>query len=187
MASSSVPLKSDNSGLPQVHRYITTTNAEGKAVISTEVPAAAQWQTTAPQVDFFLGYATRQFPVSLAGDKDLTSYSKDLASPPGLSISGGTVLRYVDIGPGNLSPMHKTVSLDYGVVLEGVVELVLDSGETRVMNRGDVCIQRATNHAWRNVTPNSGWARMMYVLVAAAKNEGFTEDLSDMTGVPKSD
>ena len=47
--------------------------------------------------------------------------------------------------------MHRTVSLDYGVVLEGEVELVLDSGETRLMKRGDVSVQRGTNHAWRNM------------------------------------
>lgn len=53
------------------------------------------------------------------------------------------------MSPGLLSPMHRTVSLDYGVVLEGEVELVLDSGETRVLKRGDVAIQRGTCHAWR--------------------------------------
>lgn len=82
--------------------------------------------------------------------------------------------------------MHKTVSVDYGVVLEGVIELVLDSGETRIMRRGDVCVQRATNHAWRNVTPNDGWGRMLYVLVSAEKVEGLEEDLSDMPDVKSS-
>lgn len=38
--------------------------------------------------------------------------------------------------------MHRTVSLDYGVVLEGEVVLELDSGETRTMKRGDVAIKR---------------------------------------------
>ena len=52
--------------------------------------------------------------------------------------------------------MNKTVSLNYGIVLEGEIELVLDSGETKLMKRGDACVQRATNHAWRNVTPNGG-------------------------------
>jgi hypothetical protein len=69
--------------------------------------------------------------------------------------------------------MHRTVSLDYGVVLEGEVELVLDSGEVRLLKRGDVAVQRGTNHAWRNVTPDvigedgvktAQWARMLYVL-----------------------
>lgn len=103
----------------------------------------------------------------------------------------GTVLRYVDMAPNALSPMHRTVSLDYGIVLEGEVELVLDSGETKLMKRGDICVQRATNHAWRNVTPNNEWARMIYVLVGAEKvNVGgkhLGEDLGDMESVRASD
>jgi hypothetical protein len=63
--------------------------------------------------------------------------------------------------------MHRTISLDYGVVLEGSMECILDSGEVRRMERGDVCVQRATYHAWRNVTENEGWARMMFVLTTA--------------------
>lgn len=59
--------------------------------------------------------------------------------------------------------MHRTTSLDYGVVLEGLLECHLDSGEVKRMERGDVCVQRATNHAWKNV--GEGWARMMFVLL----------------------
>ncbi len=59
--------------------------------------------------------------------------------------------------PGATSPMHRTVSLDYGVVLEGEVELVLDSGEVRLLKRGHVAVQRGTNHAWRNAS-KSEWA-----------------------------
>lgn len=44
------------------------------------------------------------------------------------------------------------------------MECVLDSGEVKTLHRGDLCIQRATKHAWRNVTENNGWARMMFVL-----------------------
>jgi quercetin dioxygenase-like cupin family protein len=95
------------------------------------------------------------------------------------------------MAPNASSPMHRTVSLDYGFVLEGEVELVLDSGETRVMKRGDMCVQRATNHAWKNVTPNDGWCRMVYVLVGAEKLEiagkKLEEDLGDMESVRASD
>jgi quercetin dioxygenase-like cupin family protein len=80
--------------------------------------------------------------------------------------------------------MHRTESLDYGVVLEGTVELSLDSGETRIMNRGDMCVQRATNHAWKNITENEQWARMMFVLVSSEKvlagGKELGEELGDM-------
>ncbi|KAF3281511.1 hypothetical protein TWF970_002070 [Orbilia oligospora] len=85
---------------------------------------------------------------------------------PGLTMQRGTVCRIVDFGPGVEPVMHRTQSLDFGVVIEGEIELGLDGGESekRVLKRGDVAIQRGTNHAWRNVTPDNGWARMLFVL-----------------------
>jgi hypothetical protein len=167
-------------GLPNISRYITTTNSSGKAVLDKTVPSKSIWQKIGEHAYFFLGYTTRTFPVSLQNSKDITSYSSDLSSPPGLTVSNGTVLRFVDVAPNYCCEMHKTVSVDYGVVLEGVIELVLDSGETQIMHRGDVCVQRGTNHAWRNVTPGNGWGRMMYVLVTAKKGEGLEENLNGM-------
>lgn len=67
------------------------------------------------------------------------------------------------MGPGITSPMHRTVSIDYGVVMIGEVELVLDSGDKQLLKPGDICIQRATIHAWRNPS-TTDWARMLYVL-----------------------
>jgi hypothetical protein len=41
--------------------------------------------------------------------------------------------------------------------------MVLDSGERHTMRRGDVAIQRATQHQWVN-TSSDHWARMMFIL-----------------------
>ena len=61
--------------------------------------------------------------------------------------------------------MHRAYSLNYKVVLEGgEVELELDSGEGRMMRRGDIELRRARAHVWRN-TSEMDWARMMYVMV----------------------
>ena len=93
------------------------------------------------------------------------------------------------MSPGLTSPMHRTVSLDYGVVVEGEVELILDSGETRILKRGDVCVQRATMHAWRNLSQTE-WARMLDILqpTQALEISGvlLKEDLGTMTGVRNS-
>ncbi|KAI4750927.1 hypothetical protein E4T44_14899 [Aureobasidium sp. EXF-8845] len=122
-------------------------------------------------------------------DKDMAQYKEYLVKPPGLVNKSGSVLRFVDCPPGSTSPMHRTVSLDYGVVLIGEMELVLDSGETRVMKVGDVAVQRGTNHAWRN-TSKTEWARMMYVLQPSLpisiNGKPLDEDLGDMEGVPDS-
>ncbi len=45
--------------------------------------------------------------------------------------------------------MHKTASLDVIILVKGAVELLLDDGEA-ALKPGDVVIQRATSHAWRN-------------------------------------
>ena len=45
--------------------------------------------------------------------------------------------------------MHTTPTIDYGVVLSGEIDLELDEGTVH-LKAGDVVVQRATRHAWRN-------------------------------------
>jgi uncharacterized cupin superfamily protein len=45
--------------------------------------------------------------------------------------------------------MHRTRTLDYMVVIEGEVVLVLEDSEV-VLKQSDVVVQRGTNHAWEN-------------------------------------
>jgi hypothetical protein len=47
--------------------------------------------------------------------------------------------------------MHLSHTLDYVVVLKGELKLLLDEGEV-LLKPYDVVIQRATNHAWVNLT-----------------------------------
>ncbi|KAJ5095066.1 hypothetical protein N7532_007357 [Penicillium argentinense] len=158
-----------------LNRFITTHDSTGKAIFSTTLPEEMPLQRVGDGADFSLAYTSSHFPAELNEDTDISEYNAYLASPPGITISTGNVCRIVDMQPGATSPMHRTVSLDYGVVLEGEVELLLDSGEKRLLKRGDVAVQRGTNHAWRNVTPNvvvdgvsaPQWARMLYVLSPA--------------------
>ncbi|KAL2811700.1 hypothetical protein BJX63DRAFT_272049 [Aspergillus granulosus] len=181
-------------------RYITTHNDSGQAIFSTTLSEKMPVAPIPDGADFSLAYTTSTYPASISSESDIQSYASYLepGASPGLVISSGSVCRIVDMRPGALSPMHRTVSLDYGVVLEGVVELVLDSGETRTLHRGDVAVQRGTNHAWRNVTPpvkgedgvlREQWARMLYVLQPAEKvtigGKDLVEELDGM-GVPSS-
>lgn len=176
----------EDNGLPRVQRFITDHNEEGKAIFSTKVPEALDWQKLPDGAKFALGYATDQFPVTLNNEADLQRYEAFQKDLPGITVPGGTVLRLVDMLPGALSPMHRTVSLDYGVVLEGQVELILDSGETRLLNKGDIAIQRGTNHAWRNPSSTKS-SRMLYVLQESKpleiEGKRLGEDYGDMPGV----
>ena len=68
----------------------------------------------------------------------------------GLTLERGSVIRIVDMMPGGVSPMHRTNSIDYGIVLSGEVELELDDGAKTLLGPGDVIVQRGTIHLWRN-------------------------------------
>ncbi|MEO5797307.1 MAG: cupin domain-containing protein [Rhodoferax sp.] len=70
--------------------------------------------------------------------------------------------------------MHRTESVDYGVVLDGEMTLVLDDSAT-LLRQGDVVVQRGTNHAWAN---RSGrMCRMLFVLVDGAYTPALREAL----------
>lgn len=58
--------------------------------------------------------------------------------------------------------MHRTESIDYGIVLEGELVLVLDDSEV-ALQQGDVVIQRGTNHAWANRSSSN--CRILFILV----------------------
>ena len=45
--------------------------------------------------------------------------------------------------------MHTTPTIDYGIVMQGEITLELDSGSVQ-LTQGDIVVQRATAHAWRN-------------------------------------
>lgn len=46
--------------------------------------------------------------------------------------------------------MHRTATLDYDIVLEGVVGLELDDGIEVTLRAGDVVVQNGTRHRWHN-------------------------------------
>lgn len=58
--------------------------------------------------------------------------------------------------------MHRTESVDYALVLEGEITLVLDK-EDVLMKTGDFLVERGTNHAWANRSGKP--CRMLFVLI----------------------
>ena len=92
--------------------------------------------------------------------------------PPG---PNGTKIRINVFPPGAVSPAHRTQSVDYGIMLDGEVVLVLDDSET-VLRAGDVVVQRGTSHRWENRSQQT--ARMAFILVDGC----FTAELLDSIG-----
>lgn len=82
-------------------------------------------------------------------------------------IKRGSVIRIVDMVPNMPSPMHRTFSIDYGVVIAGRLELTLDGGEIVELAAGDIVVQRGTNHLWRNPSENE-ITRVAFILIEAA-------------------
>ena len=175
------PRSSTNAtGLPTQNRYITDHDQNGLSIFSS-YPAKAVFGEINHEMDFFVAY-TNSFSPDMNNSADLATYkSIDEGSQPPLTIRGGTVLRVCNFAPGSTTAMHRTMSLDYGIMLEGEVELVLDSGETRLLKPGDIAVQRGTMHAWR--TPdNSKWSRMIFILQDAKPLEVNGKKLADDYG-----
>jgi uncharacterized cupin superfamily protein len=71
--------------------------------------------------------------------------------------------------------MHRTESIDYGVVIEGEMTLVLDGDEVE-LKPGSVVVQRGTNHAWANRSGRP--CRMLFVLIDAQYAPEITKALN---------
>ncbi|KEQ85615.1 hypothetical protein M438DRAFT_405024 [Aureobasidium pullulans EXF-150] len=151
------------SDLPSITTYLTGHNDTGKAIVEATRPA--NWTVyDNKEMAFNVAYTTSQFPADLNDNADIKTYDHVLSSGKlGLVNPHGTVCRTVDFAPGFECMMHRTQSLDYGIVIQGEIELVLDSGERQLMGPGDIAVQRATMHSWRNPSSDK-WARMTFVL-----------------------
>ena len=176
--------------LPGPTAYLTGHDDKtGKAIIHSKRPV--NWtEYDEGKLAMSVAYTTL-FPADLNNDEDVTEHQAKMDSGKlGLVAGGGTVLRYVDFAPGYTCMMHRTQSVDYGIVLEGHCESIMDSGETQIMRRGDVMVQRATMHAWRNPSETE-WCRMIFCLQDCkplfVAGERYGEDLGRGTeGLPSS-
>lgn len=161
--------------LPSIHRVVTGHDADGKAVIASDGPLPAVVALAAiPGMIFHEVWETHGMPVLVDNGADPTT-GPTMHGPP----RNGTRIRFVDLPPdtdylanaehnmkalfaevNNVeglttksdSPhpmMHRTEAVDYGIVIDGELTLVLDDAEV-ALKPGSVVIQRGTNHAWAN-------------------------------------
>lgn len=65
--------------------------------------------------------------------------------------------------------MHRTETVDYGIVLDGELVLIVDDGETLV-RQGDIVIQRGTNHGWANRSGRN--CRIAFILIDGQFEDG---------------
>jgi len=136
--------------LPGPTTYYTGHNDKtGEAIIHSSRPV--DWLSYDDDKLSMSTVYTAPFLPDLNQDADVAAHDHKMevgGGKMGLVLEGGSVLRYVDFAPDFTCMMHRTQSVDFGIVLEGQIVSLLDSGEERLMSRGDVMVQRATMHAW---------------------------------------
>lgn len=174
--------------LPGFKRVVTGHDGQGQAWVASSGATPNNFPLKAvPGTVFYEVWNSSASPALLDNGTDPTSKPLQL-SPSAL----GSLIRVVDIPPDSVQNqvsdedaaatfaeigeshagtgrpdsrhklMHRTETLDYGVVIEGEVWLVLDQEEVH-LQRGDIVVQRGTNHAWSNRTETM--ARMVFILL----------------------
>ncbi len=58
--------------------------------------------------------------------------------------------------------MHRTESIDFGIMIEGELTLIMEEGE-RTLTPGDIVVQVGTNHGWEN--RGNTMSRICFVLL----------------------
>lgn len=151
-------------------RVVTGHDAQGRSVFASDGPVPGTPLVPGGTL-FYQAWGTdaTPAPVDVAPAEPATD---PLAVPPPRN---GTRLLINEMPPGAASPMHRTQTVDYGIVLDGEVVLVLDDSET-VLRAGDVIVQQGTNHRWEN--RSAAPARVAFILIDGA----FTPELAGTLG-----
>ena len=127
-------------GLPLLKRHIASHDANGKSIYTT---SPAQQFIAIPGVGGLArSYSVSGVPATLTDDADLKAYLSSDANQvtswtqPNIVTPNGVNLLIVDLEPGGVSQMHRTVSIDFSVCVMGTILHELDSGETVTLKPG---------------------------------------------------
>jgi quercetin dioxygenase-like cupin family protein len=142
-----------------IRRVVTGHDARGRSVIK-KIDQISPAPIDSGDAYFALIWATKTVPADNGPDVE------ESLPEAGKTLHGGSVIRIVDMLPGKASPMHRSFSLDYGIVMSGELELEMESGETLRLQAGDIVVQRGTAHLWRNPSADRT-CRIAFVLIEA--------------------
>ena len=142
--------------LPPIHRIVTAHNDKAEAIVQLDDLLHGEVQPHGNGVTLLWSSDFSPANVTSSEDKRKT--------PTGLS-NNGSVLRIVDFPPHTVGQIHRSISLDYVVVVKGTVVLTLDDGSRTTVGEGGLVVQQATMHGWDNETDE--WARILCVLLPA--------------------
>jgi mannose-6-phosphate isomerase-like protein (cupin superfamily) len=154
-----------------IRRVVTTVDKTGKAVVLFDGANPHKVVRPNRSVTSRLVWVTNQTPADISGSADRAATNIGIAPP-----HNGSVFRIIDIPPtppeigkldndylhkqiGDHAPrkglpprhplMHRTLTIDYAIIMQGEIDMLLDDSEVH-LEAGDVLIQQGTNHAWVN-------------------------------------
>jgi quercetin dioxygenase-like cupin family protein len=127
----------------QVRRVVTGHDAEGRAVVAID-EAVTNVTSKRAGLEGCVVWATGRVPADNLDPADGARLTE------GVTLPNGAVFRVVQYAPGAVGGMHRTRTLDYGVVMSGALVLELDDGAEVELRAGDVLVQRGTIHRWIN-------------------------------------
>jgi naringenin degradation protein FdeH len=154
-------------------RVVTGHDERGVSVTLSDGPVPVHHHLPDDGVGFYEIWQTDRMPAPITPIEPDEPTRRTLRVPPQPT---GTKIRINEFLPGRLdecgrqSPVHRTESIDYGIVLEGEIVLLLDESEV-TLRAGDIVVQRGTDHAWANRTDRV--ARVAFILIGGA----FTPEL----------
>jgi mannose-6-phosphate isomerase-like protein (cupin superfamily) len=170
----------------EIRRVVTTVDAEGKAVVLFDGDNPHKVVRPNRSVTSRLLWVTDQTPADMTGNADRAAVNVGVGPP-----TGGSIFRIVDVPPtppevdqlgvdylhkqiGDHAPkrglpprhplMHRTMTIDYAIIMDGEIDMLLDHTEVH-LKAGDVVIQQGTNHAW--VNRGTEPCRIAFVLIDA--------------------
>lgn len=174
---------------PAIHRVVTGHDPDGKAIVASSGPLPSVVEIQAiPGTLFHEVWETHATPAPIDNDADPTTGPLALPPPrhgtrirfvdippdtPDFLAHGAARMKdaFAQAGDAAVSTvkedsphplMHRTESIDYGIVIDGEMTLVLDDSEV-LLKPGSVVVQRGTNHAWANRSGRP--CRMLFVLI----------------------
>ena len=142
----------------EIRRVVTGHDENRKAIVAGD--ATLPITTRRPGQEGCVVWAVDRVPADNLDEADGASKA------PGTTLTNGVVFRVVRYEAGRAGRMHRTTSMDFGVVMTGSIVLQLDEGAEVTLHAGDVLVQRGTIHNWINRGPEP--CTIAFVLIDAA-------------------
>ncbi|KAF4631858.1 hypothetical protein G7Y89_g6271 [Cudoniella acicularis] len=142
------------SSFPSTVRHITVNSPDGTSSFLDTPPPPTNSPNPLMQISYIYSNPAN---FSIAENTDLKYHESAPTTGPIRSFApaGASTCVVLDFAPnptGEEGFMHRTTTLDYVFIMDGELELALDSGEKRIVRKGDVVLQRECMHSWKNIS-----------------------------------